>query len=150
MIIFRVLVPMVALFLFAANSYAKTCEMSIEGNDAMQFNQKTMVVAQGCTEIKITLKHSGKLPKSAMGHNWLLALTKDMTDISTKGISAGLANNYVPKGDKRVIAHTKVVGGGESTSVTFSLSGLTKGADYSFFCTFPGHSAIMKGSFVYK
>jgi azurin len=48
-----------------------------------------------------------------------------------------------------VIAHTKVVGGGESTSVKFPVSKLTKGGDYTFFCSFPGHYGLMKGKLIY-
>jgi azurin len=54
----------------------------------------------------------------------------------------------VPKGDKRVLAATPLVGGGQSTSVKFPVSRLTKGGDYTFFCSFPGHYALMKGKLI--
>lgn len=134
-----------ALSAFAPLTYAKTCELSIEGNDAMQYNKKELAVAGDCTEVKLTLKHTGKLPAAAMGHNWVLTETSVAQAVDSAGMSAGLPNNYLPKDDKRVIAHTKVIGGGESTSVTFPTSGLKKGGDYTFFCSFPGHMALMKG-----
>ena len=46
-----------------------------------------------------------------------------------------------------MLAHTKIVGGGQTTSITFPTSALTKGGAYTFFCSFPGHSSIMKGVF---
>jgi azurin len=46
-----------------------------------------------------------------------------------------------------VIANTKVIGGGQTTSVKFATSALKAGESYTFFCSFPGHSAIMKGAF---
>jgi azurin len=46
-----------------------------------------------------------------------------------------------------VIAHTKVIGGGESASVTFATSALKKGQSYKYLCTFPGHNALMSGDF---
>ncbi|MNF19483.1 Azurin [compost metagenome] len=49
-------------------------------------------------------------------------------------------------GDARVIAHTKVIGGGEKDSVTFDVSKLAAGTAYTYFCSFPGHFAMMKGS----
>jgi azurin len=55
----------------------------------------------------------------------------------------------VKKGDARVLAHTKVIGGGQATSVTFKTSVLKKGEAYTFFCSFPGHSSIMKGVLKY-
>ncbi|MOA50824.1 Azurin precursor [compost metagenome] len=45
-----------------------------------------------------------------------------------------------------MIAHTKVVGGGESDSVTFEVAKLKAGEQYMFFCSFPGHAALMKGT----
>ena len=49
-----------------------------------------------------------------------------------------------------LIAHTKIVGGGESTTATFPGSALKAGGDYAFFCSFPGHWAIMKGKLVVR
>lgn len=136
-----------ALSVFAPLTHAKTCELSIEGNDAMQFNKQTLEVAADCTEVTLTLKHVGKLPAAAMGHNWVLTETSAFQAVASAGTSAGLPNDYVPKDDKRVIAHTKIIGGGETTSVTFSTSQLKKGGDYTFFCSFPGHWSLMNGKF---
>ena len=61
-----------------------------------------------------------------------------------------LADSYLPKKDPRVLAHTAVIGGGQSTSVTFSTAALRKGGDYTFFCSFPGHFAMMKGKLIFN
>lgn len=137
--------------LFAANAAfaAKNCTLNIEGNDLMKFNVTELKVPADCTDVEVVLKHVGKLPKAAMGHNWVLTKTADMQAVANAGVSAGLDKEYLPAGDKRVVAHTKVIGGGESTSVKFKTSQLTKGGDYTFFCSFPGHSALMKGKLVY-
>ena len=66
------------------------------------------------------------------------------------GMAAGLDKNYVKDGDTRVIAHTKIIGSGEKDSVTFDVSKLKEGEQYMFFCTFPGHSALMKGTLTLK
>ncbi len=126
---------------------AKTCEVAIEGNDAMQFNKSEIAIAGDCTEVKLTLKHVGKLPVSSMGHNWVLTTTPDFQPVATAGVTAGADNGYLPKGDARVIANTKMLGGGESDTITFSTSKLKKGGDYTFFCSFPGHWSVMKGKF---
>ena len=52
----------------------------------------------------------------------------------------------VKAGDARVLAHSKVIGGGETTKFDIDASKLKAGTDYAFFCSFPGHSALMKGS----
>jgi azurin len=131
----------------AAFAADKVCKLEIAGNDAMQYDKKELDVAADCTEVELTLTHTGKLPAAAMGHNWVLVKTADVTNVANAGMSAGLANNYLTAGDPHVIASTKIVGGGQSTTVTFPTSKLSKSGDYTFMCTFPGHYVIMKGSF---
>ena len=125
----------------------KVCKVEITGSDSMQFDKKEISVAADCTSVELTLKHSGKLPAQAMGHNWVLSKTADMQGVVNDGMSAPFASQHIKAGDARVIAHTKIVGGGQSDVVTFPTSALKKGEAYSFFCTFPGHSALMKGAF---
>jgi azurin len=123
------------------------CKLEITGNDMMQYDKKELAVPADCASVTVTIHHAGKLPAAAMGHNWVLVSTPDLTAVANAGMSAGLAANYVPDGDKRVLAHTKVIGGGESASVTFATATLKKGGDYSYLCTFPGHNALMRGKF---
>lgn len=140
----------VAAALLAAVStplYAADCSVQIEGNDAMQFNKTAIEVPKACKSFTVQLKHAGKMPKAAMGHNWVLAKTADVQAVANDGIAAGLDKQYIKPGDARVIAHTKVVGGGESDSVAVDVSKLKAGESYTFFCSFPGHSGMMKGSF---
>lgn len=137
-------------FVISSTALSKTCELSIDGNDAMQFSKKELSVAKDCSEVKLTLKHTGKLPKMAMGHNWVLSTEKDMAGILADSMKAGVSGDYLPKDDKRVIAHTKLLGGGESDTITFKTSGLKAGEAYKFFCSFPGHSGIMNGTFTIK
>ena len=125
---------------------AAQCEATVESNDAMQFNVKEMTVDKECKEFTVNLKHVGQLPKNAMGHNWVLTKESDKQAVATEGMSAGLEKEYVKSDDPRVIAFTKIIGGGESTSVKFDTSKLAAGENYTFFCSFPGHSAIMTGS----
>ena len=131
----------------AASVADKVCKLEIAGNDAMQYDKKELDVPADCTQVELTLTHSGKLPAAAMGHNWVLVKTADVTTVANSGMSAGLANNYLTPSDPHVIASTKIIGGGQSTTVTFPTSKLTKGGDYTFMCTFPGHYVIMKGTF---
>lgn len=128
---------------------AKTCQVAIEGNDVMQYNLKEIKIGADCTAVQVTLKHTGKLAASIMGHNWVLAKTADLQPLANDGMKAGLPNGFLPKGDPRVLASTKIVGGGESTAVTFSTSTLVRGGDYSYFCSFPGHVALMRGRFIF-
>jgi azurin len=142
------LIGVPALLLGAPAQAAKLCKLEISGNDMIQYDKKQLKVAADCTQVELTLSHSGKLPAASMGHDWVLVKADDMQAVASDGLAAGAANNYVKKDDARVIAHTKVVGGGESTSVTFAMSALKKGQSYKYMCTFPGHNALMNGDFV--
>jgi azurin len=121
------------------------CTTEIEANDAMQFNVSSITVPASCTQFTIKLKHVGQMPVAAMGHNVVIARQADMQGVATDGMAAGAAGKYVKAGDTRVIAHSDVVGGGQSTSVTFDVARIKSGGPFEFFCSFPGHSAIMKG-----
>src|SRR3546814_11678105 len=102
-----------------------------------------MTVDKTCKEFTVHQKHVGQLPKAAMGHNWVLTKEADKQGVATDGMAAGLDKDYVTAGDTRVIAHTAVIGGGESTSVQFEAKNLAAGEHYTFFCYFPGHWSIM-------
>ncbi len=136
-----------ALLLASALAYADPCKIAIESNDLMQFNAREIVVPASCSEVELTLSHSGKLSARIMGHDWVLARDSDMSGIVNAGLAAGASRGYLPDSDKRIIAATRIVGGGESTTVKFSTAGLVQGTRYAFFCTTPGHSAMMHGMF---
>ena len=122
------------------------CATEIEGSDAMQYNVSSIVVPSSCKDFKITLKHTGTMPVTAMGHDVVITKQSDLQAVDADGIAAGAASGYVKDGDSRVIAHTKLIGGGETTSVSFPVSKIKEGGPYEFFCSFPGHSMMMKGT----
>ena len=127
-------------------AHADPCQLEISGNDQMQYDKQVLTVPASCNEVTVTLHHVGKLPREAMGHNWVLVQGADLEAVANGGMGAGLANDYVAAGDKRVLAHTKVIGGGQTTSVTFPTSILKAGGDYRYLCSFPGHHALMHGT----
>lgn len=146
---FRNLFAAASLLLISSSAFA-ACSVDIDGNDAMQFDKKSIEVPKSCEEFTVNLSHSGKLAKNVMGHNWVLSKTSDMQGVATDGMTAGLDKDYIKADDARVIAHTTVIGAGEKTSVTFPVSKLAAGGGYSFFCSFPGHWSLMKGSVTIK
>ena len=145
-----VLLLVAAALAWPSTAAAKTCELSITGNDQMKYNKSELVVGADCDKVKLTLEHVGKMSVEQMGHNWVLAKSSEYKSLAQAGMKAGMKNEYIPQGDDRVIAHTGLVGGGETSSVTFDVSGLEAGGDYTFFCSFPGHYGIMNGKFVIK
>ncbi|MCR6661980.1 MAG: azurin [Luteimonas sp.] len=125
---------------------SQNCSIKLKGGDNMQFDQKTATVSAGCRTITIELEHTGKLPAAAMGHNVVLTTTADADAVARDSIRAGAAGGYLPAGDARVLAHTRMIGGGEKATATLPGSALRAGGAYTFFCSFPGHSALMRGT----
>ncbi|PID43444.1 MAG: azurin [Proteobacteria bacterium] len=143
--IFKRTIAVVALTFSACAAFADDCSVTVNSNDRMQYDTKLVEISKSCTDFTVVLNHTGKMPAAAMGHNWVLTKAADARSVATAGISAGLANNYLKVGDARVIAATKIIGGGESTSVTFPVSKLSDSEAYKFFCSFPGHIGVMIG-----
>lgn len=121
--------------------------IELTGNDQMLFNLKQIEVTAGST-VRINLKHIGQMDKNIMGHNFvLLKAGVDLTEFATKAITAK-ESEYIPADKKdQIIAHTSLIGGGESTFVEFTAPA---SGSYKFLCTFPGHYALMQGDFIVK
>ena len=122
------------------------CATTIDSTDAMQYDADSIAIPASCSEFTINLTHSGQMPVAAMGHNVVISSQADMAGVIADGMGAGVDSDYVKPGDARVVAHTELIGGGGQTSVTFDVSRLQSGGPYVFFCSFPGHAALMKGS----
>ena len=50
-------------------------------------------------------------------------------------------NEYIPENNDFIV-HTKMLGGGESDTINFTIE---EPGDYTYVCTFPGHYQIMQG-----
>lgn len=135
-----------ALTAASAGALAQECSTTVDSTDAMRFSTDKIVISKACKEFTINLTHSGKLADKVMGHNIVITKADDLRGVAADGMSAGLEQNYLKPEDKRVVAHTEIIGGGEKTSVKFPVSSLADGTSYVFFCSFPGHSGIMKGT----
>ncbi|MEO8779246.1 MAG: azurin [Rhodanobacter sp.] len=142
----RKLIAIVLLALLSTPLMAAECATTIEGSDAMQFNKTAITVPKTCKTFKVTLTHTGKLPVTAMGHNWVLSQASDEAGVIADGMKAGAANSYEKPGDARIIAHTRLIGAGQSDTATINVAKLKAGEKYAFFCTFPGHASQMKGT----
>ena len=130
-----------------ATAAAGECAFNLESNDAMQYSTKNIDVPASCTQFTINLKHVGTMPVAAMGHNVVIAKAADASAIAADG--SAIKPDHVKEGDARVVAKSGMIGGGESTSVTFEVAKIAEGG-YNFFCTFPGHLAMMTGTLTVK
>ena len=130
-----------------APAIPETMALTIEGNDAMKFNKERLTVYEG-QEITLTLKHVGQLTADAMGHNWtLLAAGVDVDVFAMEAINYPDNEYLPPNSEAKILARTRMLGGGESESITFTAPAA---GTYTYLCTFPGHYPMMKGKFVVK
>lgn len=125
----------------------KTIE--ITGNDQMQYNIKAFEVTEG-DEVTISFKHIGQLPAAAMGHNVVILKPDTVLPAFAAKCAPARDNGFIPKEEeeaKKIVAHTKMLGGGESDEITFTAPAA---GEYPYLCSFPGHFAIMQGVMTVK
>ena len=127
----------------ASNTAAGNCSLTVEANDTMKYNTGEIAISKTCKNFNITLKNTGTLPKTAMGHDLVIAKAADVDAIVSDGASAGAENHFLKAGDTRVLAHTPLIGPGEEASIRIDTAQLS--GDYEFFCSFPGHLSNMRG-----
>tara|TARA_Y100000589_G_scaffold328408_1_gene372456 strand:- start:148 stop:621 length:474 start_codon:yes stop_codon:yes gene_type:complete len=112
----------------------------INSYDNMFFDKKELNIKAN-EEIKLVLKHNGKMKKEIMGHNFVLL--KKNVDIDNFARKAFMSKktDYIPKTNE-TIAYTKLIGGGQSDTIKFLIKETGK---YNYICSFPGHHQVMKG-----
>ncbi len=114
-------------------------EVTIHADDKMRFDVTAIEAAPG-QKIVVTFKNVGTTPKVSMGHNFVL-LDKTVNEQNvTKFLDAAsmdAAHDYVPPSSKEVLAHSKLLGPGETETVTFNAPYVP--GQYLYLCSFPGH-----------
>lgn len=124
----------------SAASVAKAAvppDITVLAGDNMKFSV-TRIEASPGAEINLTLTNNGRMPKNAMGHNWVL-LRKD-ADPRAYAMAAmsAVASDYLPPAEAdKVLAHTSLLGPGESVTIKFNAP--QEPGTYPFVCSFPGH-----------
>jgi azurin len=127
------------------NDVAVTDHIELQGSDDMKYD-KTLFKIKAGQDVKLTLKNVGKLPKESMAHN--VVVLAQGTDVQAFGEAAvkDKANDHIPAAMATdVIAHTKLLGPGESDEITFKVA---DPGVYEFICSFPGHFGTMRGKIV--
>lgn len=118
-------------------------KVQIHGNDNMKYDV-TRIDCHPGQKVTITLTNVGELPKIAMAHNFVLL--RPGTDVMAFVAAAAKqeANGYMPPemADKVIVA-SKMVGPGESDTISFTAP---PPGQYDYVCTFPDHvKAGMRG-----
>lgn len=123
-------------------AFAENCSFDVYATDQMSYNTKEIVIPSTCKSFTINFTNNGKMPKSAMGHNMIIAKKDDIKKIISDGLKSGITKNYIKPNDERIIAHTKLLGPGEKSSFSLTVDKIKNG-DYVAFCSFPAHEARM-------
>jgi azurin len=118
--------------------------VTITSNDGMRFDVRKINVSSG-QKVRVTLTHTGKLDKRIMGHNVVFLTNGVKPSAFAVKAAAARDNDYIPEETTEVIAHTKMIGGGETTVIEFIAP---EAGTYNYICSFPGHYAMMKGKLI--
>lgn len=105
----------------------------------LKFDQ-TLLTTKAGTRIRLIFRNTDD-----MLHNFVLCAPGKGQDVGTAALALGVegtAKNYVPD-SADVLFHTAITQ--PETSDTIYFIAPTTPGDYDFICSFPGHSAIMKG-----
>jgi azurin len=124
-------------------------KVTITGDDTMKFDKTTFEVKEGQV-VALTFKNVGKLPKAAMGHNVVILQPDTEPMAFSAAATPNMTTTGLPTDEKMlesVIASTKILGPGESETITFTAP---EAGGYAYICTFPGHAALMKGVMTVK
>jgi azurin len=127
------------------DTVAVTDHIKLDGMDDMKYDRTLFKVKAG-QKITLDFKNIGKQPAAAMSHN--VVILRQGTDVQAFGeaaIPAAATGHIPPSMTDDVIAHTKLLGPGETDQITFTLP---DPGVYDFICTFPGHFGTMKGKIV--
>ena len=123
----------------------KDLQIVLNSNDQMQFDKRVLSASPG-QKVTLTLNHTGRGNKMIMGHNFVL-LKKDVdVDVFARKAVEARNSEYIPEGDE-MVAYTKLIGGGESVTITFDAP---EQGIYNFICTFPAHYQLMRGQLIVK
>jgi len=112
--------------------------VELTANDQLKFDKIEINVKAG-EKVTLTLKNVGSMPKESMGHNFVLL--QDGTDLDAFEKEAMQAPEHIPANNPAIIAHTKLLGPGESDTIEFTVPA----GQYTFICSFPGHYKTMLG-----
>jgi len=149
---------LVALAAMAASHFGLAAEpaaaprvikITAGAENAMKFDVTSISASPG-ELITVVLTNAGTLPKTVMGHNWILLQPGTDPVAFAAAASSETENGYIPsKPGGSMLAHINLLGPGESGEVTFTAP--REPGQYPFLCSFPAHCLVgMKGVLVVK
>jgi azurin len=106
------------------------------GAAEFRYDKETLEVPAG-SRIKLKFTNNTN-PKDEVGHNWVLVQPGQEESVVANGIAAGDDKDWVNSDDPGIIAHTRLIEGGQSNTIRFDAP---PPGTYTYLCTFPEHYA---------
>jgi azurin len=118
--------------------------VEIIADDTLKYSVTAFNVRPG-QKVSVILTNKGTTVKTAGGHDLVVLQRNTNVNKFLEAASSEASHDYVSAGSQKdVLASTKLLGPGESDTITFTAPYVP--ADYDFVCSFPGHAAQgMKG-----
>jgi azurin len=116
--------------------------LQLQANENMRFSKELFRVHAG-KKIRLIFKNTQAKTPGSMSHNVvILKPGVDIADFAEVAVKAK-EEQYVPASlDSLIIAHTHLVGAGDSEELEFAIPAA---GIYDFICSFPGHWGTMQG-----
>ena len=112
-------------------------EISVNG-DALEFDKSSLSVDAG-SQVVLSFSNVSTINQ----HNWVLVQAGTEKAVADRA-ALNPTTDWLEPGDPDVVANTKVLETGATGEASFTAPPV---GTYGFICTFPGHSATMKGNF---
>jgi len=122
---------------------ATTLDIGADGEN-LAFDKTTLTATATATAGQpVTVKFKNN--SAVQQHNWVLVNGGEAVakPINEGGLTAGVAADYLPADQANVLAHVKVLNGGETGEVSFTAPAA---GTYTYICTVPGHFPLMQGT----
>jgi azurin len=119
--------------------------IKLQANENMRFDKELFKVRAG-KKLRLIFKNTGAPSPTSMAHNVVILKTGvDIADFADLAHGAA-KDQYIPSGvESLIIAHTKLISGGQSDDVEFTIH---QPGVYDFICSYPAHWANMQGKIV--
>lgn len=85
--------------------------------------------------MKVKLRNNTD-PQDEVGHNWVLVAPGQETAVVASGKVAGDDKDWLDTEDPAIIAHTRLIEGGQTNTIRFTAP---PAGSYTYLCTFPEH-----------
>jgi azurin len=118
--------------------------LKIQAGSALNYLQKELKAKAG-RAVALTFENPDVMP-----HNWVLVKPGAEERVGTAAaymvsLPEGMERHYVPETED-VLVHTRILEPGKKTTVYFTAP--KEPGRYTYLCTFPGHSQLMRGVLV--